>query len=125
MTRFYRIYFAITLGGLLFLAASALGVVHWHCPSRYILSLPCPGCGLTRGLLAALSFHPLQALRLNWLSLPIAVGWGATLIVALCDVATHRTRLQQACLRAESFLRAHCEAAVGIALALYLLSICR
>ena len=47
--------------------AAAVLLVLWKCPFRYILGVPCPGCGMTRALYCALrldfagawKYHPL------------------------------------------------------------------
>ncbi|MGN0478485.1 MAG: DUF2752 domain-containing protein [Hominenteromicrobium sp.] len=53
---------------LLWTAAAAAGLIlFYHCPFRYLFGVSCPGCGMTRALLAAVfsdfgtafSFHPL------------------------------------------------------------------
>lgn len=35
------------------------------CPTAGLFGVPCPGCGLTRAALAALTGHPAEALRLH------------------------------------------------------------
>lgn len=53
---------------LLILLAAVVGLVFfYHCPFRYFFGISCPGCGMTRALLAAVfsdfetafSYHPL------------------------------------------------------------------
>lgn len=64
--------------GLLAVAAGLL--LLYHCPFRYVFGVSCPGCGMTRALLAAVfsdfetafSYHPLFPLLIPaalWLGL--------------------------------------------------------
>ena len=51
------------------------------CPSRALLALPCPGCGMTRALAALLRGDVAGTLRLHpWapaLTVQLALGWAA------------------------------------------------
>lgn len=61
--------------GLIFVSLAALlALPSIGCPIKFLTGLSCPGCGLTRAWLEALSLHPLQALSyhpLFWL-VPLA-----------------------------------------------------
>jgi hypothetical protein len=49
------------------------GPFAWPCPVRSALGVPCPGCGLTRGLLELLHGHPSAALAAHPLA-PLAAA---------------------------------------------------
>ncbi|MCB1097388.1 MAG: DUF2752 domain-containing protein [Verrucomicrobiae bacterium] len=77
-----RRFTQILCGTLILLAiASALGVSLWHCPVLITTGFPCPGCGLTRGVMAtlkgdlaeAVEYHPFSPLALVFLTL-LAIG---------------------------------------------------
>ena len=54
----------LILGALAYASALLFG---WNCPIKYLIGVPCPGCGLSRALAAllrldfrtALRFHPM------------------------------------------------------------------
>jgi hypothetical protein len=47
-------------------------VTHSLCPVRYFLGIPCPFCGLTRGVGQALQLNWHQATAFHMLSIPVA-----------------------------------------------------
>lgn len=50
----------------------------YRCPMEYFLGIPCPGCGMSRALLALVRFDFAQAFYyhpLIWLVLVVAVCW--------------------------------------------------
>ena len=53
---------------------------HHFCPLVMLCGFPCPGCGITRAVLAFLSLHPLKAFAYNptyplWIGITIAALW--------------------------------------------------
>jgi hypothetical protein len=71
---------------LVWLAAAAIPEPSgglWACPVRFVVGLPCPGCGMTRALLllahgewsAALRLHPLAPPLLAQ-AVALWLGWG-------------------------------------------------
>jgi hypothetical protein len=55
------------------------------CPVKHFLHIPCPGCGLTRGFIAILHFRFYDALRYNFLSIPLFMMLGSATLCALSD----------------------------------------
>lgn len=124
MSRFYRNYLIINLAAIAFLAANALGVLHWECPIRGVCGIPCPGCGITRGLLALAHLDVAGALAHNWLCLPLALLWLLSMVCAIGDLCTRQTLLEHLYDWAEAWLRSHPAAViviVALALAPWLL----
>ena len=50
------------------------------CAFRRLTGLPCPTCGMTRGVLALLGGHPLSAWMLNPLCFTVLALWAAALV---------------------------------------------
>ena len=70
--------------GLLIAAVVVAGaglLGHGVCPSREILGLPCPGCGLTRSILLILRGH----FRESWQLQPFGYAWLALAAVFALD----------------------------------------
>ncbi len=87
--------------GLLVAAAVTAGVSllgHGLCPSRELLGLPCPGCGLTRSILLILRGHFVE----SWQLQPFGYAWLALGVVFLLDryVLESRQRLWKGMLAA-------------------------
>lgn len=77
--------------GLLTAAAIVAGVSllgHGLCPSRELLGLPCPGCGLTRSILLILRGQWAESWRLQ----PFGYAWLALAVVFILDRYVFETR---------------------------------
>ena len=77
--------------GLLIVAAIMAGVSllgHGLCPSRELLGLPCPGCGLTRSTLLILRGQWAESWRLQ----PFGYAWLALAAVFVLDRYVLETR---------------------------------
>jgi len=59
------------------------------CLSRTIIGLPCPGCGMTRALIAISHRDIIEALRLHPLSLML-VPFGGTLLLSPFSISARR-----------------------------------
>jgi hypothetical protein len=58
--------------GVLQVALTAVGVGGWPCPFRATTGLPCPGCGLTRGVIALFQGDVMRSIQLHAFA-PVAV----------------------------------------------------
>ena len=56
------------------------------CPVKYLLHIPCPGCGLTRGFIAILHLRFIDAFNDNVLSIPIFLILGSVTLFTLTDL---------------------------------------
>lgn len=77
--------------GLLIAAAIMAGLSllgHGLCPSRELLGLPCPGCGLTRSVLLILRGQWVQSWRLQ----PFGYAWLVLAVVFVLDRYVLETR---------------------------------
>jgi len=62
---------------------SFAGLPAWTCPMHQAGGFTCPGCGMTRGVLAWLHGHPAEAFAANPLSLLLLIGLLLALIVTV------------------------------------------
>lgn len=60
------------------------------CGSRLLLGLPCPGCGLTRGVCAAARLHWGAATRFHPLAVPLTCGCLAVGVTAVVELVRGR-----------------------------------
>ncbi|MDE7224340.1 MAG: DUF2752 domain-containing protein [Acetatifactor sp.] len=77
--------------GLLMVAAIAAAVSllgHGLCPSREVLGIPCPGCGLTRSILLLLRGQWAESWKLQ----PFGYAWLALAVVFILDRYVLETR---------------------------------
>jgi Protein of unknown function (DUF2752) len=75
---------------LLHLSFVKLGLPSWPCPFLHSLSIPCPGCGLSRAILHLLQGNWHQSLRVHAFA-PLAVIFlGLIAAIALLPVHFHR-----------------------------------
>ena len=65
------------------------------CPFRLITGIPCPGCGLTRGIMAILHGNLHDALALHILSFPAVVALTILPIVLCYDFVFHSNVTQK------------------------------
>lgn len=90
--RWSSLAWILGVGGLL---AAALAVP-WRgeCGFRYALGAPCPGCGMTRALLALLEGRVGESLLLHPLALPLALGTAVLVAMAVREGVTGRRGLR-------------------------------
>lgn len=65
------------------------GLPGWRCPLLYGLGIPCPGCGLSRALVALLNGEWQDSLSLHAFALPLLI---ALLLIGLAGVLPERQR---------------------------------
>lgn len=81
----------VVLAGLiaLQLGLALLEVPGWQCPTMAVLGQPCPGCGLTRAVVALLHFDIGAALRLHAFA-PLAILSAGVVGIAAVLPSPHR-----------------------------------
>ena len=66
-----RYYFLVLLGEGITLWLFGFSKITIPCLFKWIFTIPCPGCGLTRAFRQLFQFHILEAISYNILVLPI------------------------------------------------------
>jgi hypothetical protein len=80
----------VTMAGLHFLLVS-VGLSSWPCPIRHGLGIPCPGCGITRAMLALIRGDWLTAITIHAFA-PMA--WVIVFLIGLGAILpTHVRRM--------------------------------
>ena len=74
--------------GYVLLASTGLGFI--KCPSRYLLNLPCPSCGLTRSMMLALNLKWVAAFRMHMFGPPLLCFGMAGCVVSVLPSALRR-----------------------------------
>ncbi|MEL6383371.1 MAG: DUF2752 domain-containing protein [Cyanobacteria bacterium J06626_18] len=67
----------------------ALGLPSWQCPIRYGLGVPCPGCGLSRAVVALMHGDWHQALLLHAFAPIVAI---ALILIFVCGLLPNSVR---------------------------------
>ncbi|MGF1522315.1 MAG: DUF2752 domain-containing protein [Leptolyngbyaceae cyanobacterium] len=67
----------------------ALGLPSWQCPIRYGLGVPCPGCGLSRAVVALMHGDWHQAILLHAFAPVVAI---ALILIFLCGLLPNSAR---------------------------------
>jgi hypothetical protein len=91
---------ALAWAGLAGLAAArAAGVFHWHsvghlslCLFKSLTGIDCPGCGMLRGLVAALGGNFRDAYALHPLALPLLMLWTTWMVTGFWRPQTARQK---------------------------------
>ena len=69
--------------GTVLVVANRLGLTLWACPFNKVTGLPCPGCGVTRGMGALARGRWHEAIEFNLFTPMIALSVATMLIVTL------------------------------------------
>ncbi len=86
----------LALGGVVLLLASRAGITVPLCLFKRVTGCPCPSCGFTRGTLAFLQGHPVQAWLYNPLLFSFLGTAGAVVVFRLLTGKTPRLLLTRA-----------------------------
>lgn len=73
------------------LALSAAGLPSWECPILNMTGIPCPGCGLSRGMVALGQGNWQASLTYHAFSLPILLG---VLFVGIVSLLSQTSRVR-------------------------------
>ena len=87
-SRWGSLLWILGVGGAMALMAAA--PIHGECGFKFLLGAPCPGCGMTRSLLALLSGHFGESWRLHPLAGPLALFAAAAVALAVHEGITGR-----------------------------------
>ena len=86
--RWNSLLILLAVGGGIALTAAV--PIHGECGFKYLLGAPCPGCGMTRSLLALLHGGFGESWRLHPLGIPVAFSSAAVLALAAHEGITGR-----------------------------------
>ena len=71
----------ITLMPLIFIILNVSGIFVWKCPFHELTGLECGGCGMTRGVIALVKGHFMEAFNLHPFSILLLFFWSIWVIV--------------------------------------------
>lgn len=83
----------LLLAGTVLVAANRLGIALWACPFYKMTGLPCPGCGVTRGMGALAQGRWHEAVAFNLFTPVIALGVATMLVVTLLPATMRVTAI--------------------------------
>jgi len=86
----------IVIGTAILGTASLMGVSLWPCAFRSVTGLPCPGCGVTRGLLALLDGRFADAVALHPFVPLFALAWLLPFLVVVLPGPARRVLINAA-----------------------------
>jgi len=82
MLRERLVCLSLMLTGIILVGANSMGVSLWRCSFHTVTGLPCPGCGMTRGMTALLRGRVAEAW--HWHPFTPLIAVGGVLILACC-----------------------------------------
>lgn len=66
-----------------------------NCIFKSITSIPCPGCGLTRGFRSLFQGHIIRAEKYNILTIPIFIFFAISILLILVDTIKRSNKLEK------------------------------
>jgi len=89
------------IGLVLALAAllTPFALLPYRCPFKVLTGIPCPTCGMTRGLIAARHLDFSTAFLMNPLAAVVAVGFGLFVVYAWIAILLRTRRIRLAVTR--------------------------
>lgn len=73
----------------------SLDLPSWQCPLRYGLNIPCPGCGLSRGMLLLCKGNWQQSLKIHAFSPVVLIGLALIFISLILPAKYSRIFIQK------------------------------
>lgn len=93
--------------GIAFLILTYSGVSLWRCPINYFCHFECPGCGLTRGILAFFKIEVIESFKLNPLAPFVALGLIITFAVVFLDLILQKINCEKIYNKLNSIIDKH------------------
>ena len=90
-----KIIYLFVLIILLVFGILVVFVFDLHCIFKSLIGIPCPGCGLTRGVRELLDGNIIAAEKYNVLTIPVVFFMGSYLILLIFDLVQNTDKLSK------------------------------
>lgn len=83
---FYRNSILFIIGGITVIFIVLCGGLPWRCPLNYFFNIRCPGCGITRSIIAISQGQIILSLKYNPLGFLLVIGFVLYVVLFSVDV---------------------------------------